>query len=358
MSKDLINGSILHCLETATLGMPLEVWKTRMCIYRNENTVKSFINIYNKGLGQFYAGFYAKLVESGSKGAVLLLSKEKIIKVCNDLNINKTTSGFIGGACGGICQSLVMSPCTFFITASIDKKINYKEKLFYIFKNTGITTLYKGNTAMCLRQGTNWASRQGITEFIRNVFIQCKDKTAKRNNSNNENNNDANNISNSVNISYNNSNNNNNKNDNNKYNNNYNNGEHNNYDKNKCNNKNAIINKSGHINKVQTEMDASKVHLMNKNKNSYSDLNTSEEIICGVLGGALSVWNNPFDVVRVYMQNNANNNIKLTFSQSLINIYKEGGVLYLYKGVIPRCFLCIWQTLFMVTGVKILNKYF
>ncbi|CRH02660.1 mitochondrial carrier protein, putative [Plasmodium relictum] len=302
MSKDLINGSILHCLETATIGMPLETWKTRMCVYRNENTIKSFTNIYNKGLGQFYAGFYAKLVESASKGAVLLLSKEYLINFCNNLNINETTSGFIGGAGGGICQSLVMSPCTFFITASIDKKINYKEKIIYIFKNTGIKTLYKGNSAMCLRQGTNWASRQGITEWIRNKVIERKKK------------------------------------------------------KEKILNKNDQINNAGSVNSSKN-FNLINENISKKKENTYN-LSSTEEIICGTVGGALSVWNNPFDVVRVYMQNKANNNIKITFFQSFVNLYKEGGILYLYKGVIPRCFLCIWQTLFMVTGVKLLNKYF
>ncbi|GAW83614.1 mitochondrial carrier protein [Plasmodium gonderi] len=330
MSKDIINGSILHCLETATLGMPLEVWKTRMCVYRNENTIKAFGNIYNKGFGQFYAGFYAKLVESASKGGVLLISKEQMIRFCNDLNVNKTTSGFIGGATGGICQSFVMTPCTFFITASIDKKINYKEKIFDIFKNTGFTTLYKGNSAMCLRQGTNWASRQGLTEWVRNFFIESKRRKVEEN----------------CHIGW--------KSDE-KI------GRENGFKSDEKINartivQNQIINKNEQIDNITI---ASKdVHLLNQGRDTSYDLNATEELLCGVLGGALSVWNNPFDVIRVYMQNNANNNIKLTFSQSFVNLYKEGGILYLYKGVIPRCILCIWQTLFMVTGIKILNKYY
>ncbi|KJP88008.1 hypothetical protein AK88_02283 [Plasmodium fragile] len=305
MSKDLMSGSILHCLETASLGMPLEVWKTRMCVYRNENTIRSFVNIYNKGVGQFYAGFYAKLVESSSKGAVLLISKEHMIKLCTDLNINQTTSGFIGGAFGGISQSFVMTPCTFFITASIDNKINYKKKIVDIFKNRGFTTLYNGNSAMCLRQGTNWASRQGITEWVRNLFIERKRKTAE--------------------------------------------GLHQGHLKNEIADKGDQINQSTTMQK--------NTHSLDKPADSACDLSPTEELLCGILGGALSVWNNPFDVIRVYMQNNANKNIKLTFMQSFVNLYKEGGILYLYKGVIPRCFLCIWQTLFMVTGIKILNKY-
>ncbi|CDU20757.1 mitochondrial carrier protein [Plasmodium yoelii] len=301
--KNLISGSFLHCLETGTLGLPLEVWKTRMCIYRNENTINSFINIYNKGVGHFYGGFYAKLVESSTKGAVLLLSKEKIIKVLNDLNVNNTISGFIGGACGGICQSIVMTPCTFFITASIDKNINYKDKLISIFKHSGISTLYKGNSAMCLRQGTNWASRQGITEWVRNIYISKKQK------------------------------------------------------KNERNEIKEIKESEQRPNDVKI-CDISNPNKFKQDKKNNNELKTSEEIICGIIGGSLSVWNNPFDVIRVYMQNNANKNINLSFTQSFINLYKEGGILYLYKGVIPRCFLCIWQTLFMVTGIKIINNYF
>ncbi|GAB69067.1 mitochondrial carrier protein, partial [Plasmodium cynomolgi strain B] len=323
MSKDLMNGSILHCLETASLGMPLEVWKTRMCVYRNENTIRSFTNIYNKGVGQFYAGFYAKIVESSSKGAVLLISKEHMITFCNNLNINQTTSGFIGGATGGICQSFVMTPCTFFITASIDKKINYKKKLVDIFRNTGFTTLYKGNSAMCLRQGTNWASRQGITEWVRNLFIERKRKAGGSRQaggqSDRQSDRQADHQANRQTLF-----------------------------------KNDAMDKRGQVHQSTPTKDT---HSLDKRGDAAHELSPTEELLCGVLGGALSVWNNPFDVIRVYMQNSANKNIKLTFFQSFVNLYREGGILYLYKGVIPRCFLCIWQTLFMVTGIKILNKY-
>lgn len=44
--RDLLNGAILQCIEAATLGMPFEVWKTRMGRYRNESTVQAFVNVY------------------------------------------------------------------------------------------------------------------------------------------------------------------------------------------------------------------------------------------------------------------------------------------------------------------------
>lgn len=37
-------------VEAATLGMPFEVWKTRMGRFRNESTVQAFVNIYKRGV--------------------------------------------------------------------------------------------------------------------------------------------------------------------------------------------------------------------------------------------------------------------------------------------------------------------
>lgn len=45
--KDLVVGAVLQCVEAATLGMPFEVWKTRMGRFRNESTIESFRNLMN-----------------------------------------------------------------------------------------------------------------------------------------------------------------------------------------------------------------------------------------------------------------------------------------------------------------------
>jgi hypothetical protein len=83
--------SALQCLEALTLGMPFEVWKTRMGRYRNENTVSAFVNVYKAGGGgvrgvmSFWAGLGPKMVESASKGAVLLVSREGLLLVWDAL---------------------------------------------------------------------------------------------------------------------------------------------------------------------------------------------------------------------------------------------------------------------------------
>jgi hypothetical protein len=80
-SKSLIalrNGALLQMAEAATLGLPFEVWKTRMGRFRNEGNVAAFKNVYAEGGGvkAFWAGFTPKMVESASKGAVLMVAKE------------------------------------------------------------------------------------------------------------------------------------------------------------------------------------------------------------------------------------------------------------------------------------------
>lgn len=60
--------------------MPFEVWKTRMGRFRTEGTVEALMNVYKHGGGisAFWRGTSAKMVESASKGAILLFSKEAI----------------------------------------------------------------------------------------------------------------------------------------------------------------------------------------------------------------------------------------------------------------------------------------
>ena len=65
---DLLIGPMIQCLEAATLGMPFEVWKTRMGSNRSEGTLEAFKNVYRKGgVKAFWAGTGPKMFESASK---------------------------------------------------------------------------------------------------------------------------------------------------------------------------------------------------------------------------------------------------------------------------------------------------
>merc|ERR1712086_252477 len=112
--KDIRNGAVLQCLEAITLGMPFEVWKTRMGRFRNENTIQAFRGVYQngggglKGVSMFWQGVGPKMVESASKGAVLLFAKDEIKTACLKGGMSGPLSGVVAGAGGGICQVSVM----------------------------------------------------------------------------------------------------------------------------------------------------------------------------------------------------------------------------------------------------------
>lgn len=164
--------------------MPFEVWKTRMGRNRHESTMEAFKNVYHKGgVAAFWQGTSAKMVESATKGCILLFAKEGILNSLEASGTNPTIAGALAGAGGGICQVSVMGPCTFLVTAVVTQK---DVGVWTVAKKTwaekGIKGFYPGGTAIAFRQASNWASRQGFTELVRsqmrNIFHNG-DKKAK-----------------------------------------------------------------------------------------------------------------------------------------------------------------------------------
>ncbi|KAH0537150.1 Mitochondrial DNA replication protein yhm2 [Glutinoglossum americanum] len=76
-----------------------------------------------------------------------------------------------------------------------------------------------------------------------------------------------------------------------------------------------------------------------------------EKIAASGLGGGLSAWNQPIEVIRVEMQSKTvdpNRPKKLTVGSTLKYIYQSNGIRGLYRGVTPRIGLGVWQTICMV----------
>lgn len=168
-TKDLRNGAMLQMAEAATLGLPFEVWKTRMGRFRNEGTLTAFRGVRTAGGGvhAFWAGFAPKMVESATKGAVLMLAKEALLEVGNSAGLSPFTAAVAAGAGGGVCQVVVMGPCTYLVTATVTSQRGVSEVLRETWSRKGIRGFYPGGSAIAFRQASNWASRQGITEWVR-----------------------------------------------------------------------------------------------------------------------------------------------------------------------------------------------
>ena len=80
-------------------------------------------------------------------------------------------------------------------------------------------------------------------------------------------------------------------------------------------------------------------------------LNAAEKILASTLGGGLSAWNQPIEVIRVEMQSkkvDPNRPKKMTVGNTARYIYETNGLKGLYRGVAPRIGLGVWQTVCMV----------
>lgn len=76
-----------------------------------------------------------------------------------------------------------------------------------------------------------------------------------------------------------------------------------------------------------------------------------------MLGGMLSCWNHPFEVARIEMQARAvAGESYMSMTTVFRSVYAQYGMEGLFKGVIPRMGLNIWQTLFMVTGAGLIKE--
>ncbi|WEW56348.1 Mitochondrial DNA replication protein yhm2 [Emydomyces testavorans] len=86
-------------------------------------------------------------------------------------------------------------------------------------------------------------------------------------------------------------------------------------------------------------------------KEDGQKLSGFEKIVASGLGGGLSAWNQPIEVIRVEMQSKTedpNRPKNLTVGKTLKYIYSTNGIKGLYRGVAPRIGLGIWQTVCMV----------
>lgn len=86
-------------------------------------------------------------------------------------------------------------------------------------------------------------------------------------------------------------------------------------------------------------------------KSKDEKLSGFEKIFASAIGGGLSAWNQPIEVIRVEMQsktNDPNRPKNLNVLGAAKYIYSNNGFTGLYRGVTPRIGLGIWQTIFMV----------
>lgn len=96
------------------------------------------------------------------------------------------------------------------------------------------------------------------------------------------------------------------------------------------------------------------------NKEHGEKLSAVEKITASALGGGLSAWNQPIEVIRVEMQSkkeDPNRPKKMTVGNTFRYIYQTNGLKGLYRGVTPRIGLGVWQTVCMVAMGDMAKTY-
>lgn len=86
-------------------------------------------------------------------------------------------------------------------------------------------------------------------------------------------------------------------------------------------------------------------------KDEHQKLSGVEKVLASGIGGGLSAWNQPIEVIRVEMQSKTedpNRPKNLTVGKTFRYIYRTNGIRGLYRGVTPRIALGVWQTICMV----------
>ena len=126
------------------------------------------------------------MVEGLFSGGILLAAKEGLHTILDryaspmltktiGVPIPPSLIGFVAGAGGGCAQSLVMGPTSLIVTACVaaskenagGESVSALKVAQKLIQERGIRGLYRGAPAVAMRQATNWASRQGFTEFVR-----------------------------------------------------------------------------------------------------------------------------------------------------------------------------------------------
>ncbi|CAG7939964.1 unnamed protein product [Penicillium olsonii] len=86
-------------------------------------------------------------------------------------------------------------------------------------------------------------------------------------------------------------------------------------------------------------------------KSKDEKMKFSEKILASTIGGALSCWNQPFEVLRVEMQsmkNDPGRPVSPTMLSTFKHIVGTSGFKGLFRGVIPRIGVAAWATICMV----------
>ncbi|CAO3621298.1 unnamed protein product [Cunninghamella echinulata] len=100
-----------------------------------------------------------------------------------------------------------------------------------------------------------------------------------------------------------------------------------------------------------TQETIAKVRYGQDGPEALNRLSALDKALASMIGGALSCWNQPIEVIRVEMQSQVKAEgrpEKMTIVKAAQWIHQNNGIKGFYRGAVPRIGLGMWQTLCMV----------
>lgn len=156
--------------------------KTQVAANRSQSLATACSQIYSRGgISGFWQGLYPwAWIEAATKGGILILSQSEIEHVCRArMGLSAQLASAVGGVGGGVVQAYTtMGFCTFMKTVEVTRTkgpggVTSQSSVavaYDILRREGISGIYKGVSAVALRQASNWGSRFGISRVVESIL--------------------------------------------------------------------------------------------------------------------------------------------------------------------------------------------
>lgn len=184
-------GAAIQVFEVSTLGQPLEVLKTQMAAHRGDSLRAALRRTLAAGGPRaLWRGLVPwAWIEAGTKGGVLLFAASETERLLTSpsVGLSRGAAGVLAGMAGGLAQAYTtVGFCTCMKTVEITRSGvgagssgGTLAAALAILRRDGIAGIYRGVSAVALRQMTNWGSRLGIARVAESLLAKRSGDSAE-----------------------------------------------------------------------------------------------------------------------------------------------------------------------------------
>ena len=178
--QDFVIGVTCELGMVCTLGMPLDVLKTKQAANRTWSLGRTVCEVWGHGgLRGFYVGLPWAIIETYA-GGVLVLSQWAAQAWLKPHVRSETVVACTSGVMAGLAQAVAMCPTTRLKTAHIGlagPAPSAASLLSLVVQRGGVGDLFRGLVPLSLRQATSWGCRYGFTRMYQGMWQEWTGRT-------------------------------------------------------------------------------------------------------------------------------------------------------------------------------------